>query len=143
MRAGCAGTSRCTDRGWDSRTARSPSSITVLTTTPASSSPCSGASRRDPRATASPCAKTARLAKLEWRAVGRAHQLSLENDVLRRRVHELEEENARLHGPGVEPAVDELAGFRRTRRYRVMQMLLRPLDKVRRPLRGRSGRATR
>jgi hypothetical protein len=62
-------------------------------------------------------AEMARLTAMERRAVGRAEMARTENRILRARVHSLEVQ------------VDEI---KRTRRYRTMESLLRPLDALRR-----------
>jgi hypothetical protein len=61
-------------------------------------------------------AELARLTAMERRAVGRAEAARTENRILRARVHRLESQ------------VDEI---KRTRRYRTMERLLRPLEAVR------------
>ena len=77
-----------------------------------------------------PLREMARLASLEWGAVGRAADLELENRALRARVH------------AAEPVADQLTALVGTRRYRLLQRLLRPLDDARRSWRERSGRAS-
>ncbi len=81
-----------------------------------------------PPAPSAPLREMARLVRLQWQTEGRCAALAAENSALR---DELDRERGRAHAEAV-AIHEELAAFRRTRRYRLASLLARPLEALRR-----------
>jgi hypothetical protein len=75
-----------------------------------------------------PLREMARLVRVQWQTEGRYAVLAAENTALRNQI-ERERAQAREEAVAVH---EELAAFRRTRRYRLASLLARPLEALRR-----------
>jgi len=77
---------------------------------------------------AAPLREMARLVRLQWQTESRCSMLAAENEALRDQM-ERDSRRARAEATAIH---EQLAAFRRTRRYRLASLLARPLDALRR-----------